>query len=233
MLLIDRREVQEHPDIPSKIDIPHIIDTLYAGDYAFLDARQEPLGIERCEIGNYIQKLRSGELESQMNRCDESYMSIILLIEGVFDSVDGFLATYRLGRRGYFRTHIYPHTRFESVMSSLIRMSELGIEVIFSPNFDSTLDLVKAIYVQRTKPEEEHSLFKRVRAIKIPVKLTNNPSVPRLMALCPRLPEKTAIRLINRFDTIWNVLNTSDEEILKVEGMGKGLLTTLKGGVGK
>lgn len=233
MITIDRRELQQHEDIPDLIELPFVVDTLDAADYAFLDYKDEPVGIERCEVGNLIQKLRSGELESQMLKCQANYSSIILLTEGVYDSVQGFLSVHREGSRGYFRSHIYPHTRYDYTIASLVRLSDMGIEIIHSPNFGCSMVVVRTIYNQRTKPEVDHSLFKRIRPIRIPVKLSANPAVPRLMSLCPRLPEKVAIRLINKYSTIWNILSTPDEELLGVEGFGKGLLDKLKRGVGK
>jgi len=93
--------------------------------------------------------------------------------------------------------------------------------------------VVRTIYQQRTKAPEDHSLFKKIRPINIPVKLSSNPAVPKLMTLCPRLGEKVAIRLVNQFESIWNILHVGDNELLEVEGFGKGLLDKLKKGVGK
>ena len=233
MITIDRREIAQHSDIPDLIDIPFVVDTLDGGDFAFLNYKDEPVGIERCEVGNLVQKLRSGELESQMVKCQANYSSIILLTEGVYDSVQGFLSIHKEGQRGYFRSHIYPHTRYDYTMASLIRLSDMGIEIIHSPNFGCSMVVVRTIYNQRTKPEEEHSLFKKIRPIKIPVKLSSNPTVPKLMTLANRMPEKVAIRLVNKYGSIWNILNTEDSELLQVEGFGKGLLNKLKRGVGK
>ncbi len=154
-------------------------------------------------------------------------------IEGVYDEVSGFLAIHRQSERGYYRSQIYPHTRYDHILALLVRLSDMGIEIIHSPNFGCSMVVVRTIYNQRTKPEEEHSLFKKIRPIRIPVKLSANPAVPKLMALCPRLPEKSAIRLINKFGSIWSILNTSDNELLEVTGFGKGLLDKLKKGVGK
>lgn len=233
MITIDRREIAEHRDIPELIKLPFVVDTLEAADYAFLDVHSEPLGIERCEVGNLIQKLRSGELEDQMGKCDRAYSSVILLVEGVYDQVSDLLAIHKESSRGYFRIHVYPHTRYDYTVATLVRLSEMGVEIVSSPNFACSMVVVRTIYQQRTKPEEEHSLFKKIRVLRIPVKLSANPAVPRLMALCPRLPEKTAIRLINRYDSIWNILNADDGGLLETVGMGRGLLDKLKKGVGK
>ena len=233
IITIDRRELQEHQDIPKLIELPFVIDTLIAADYAFLSSDSSPVGIERCEVGNFVQKLRSGELEAQMAKCNDAYSSIILLIEGVYDEVSGFLAIHKASNRGYFRAYIYPHTRYDYTVASLIRLSQMGIEIIHSPNFECSMVVIRTIYNQRTKAEEEHSLFKRIKAINIPVKLSANPAVPMLMTLCPRLGEKVAIRLVNKFSSIWNILHVGDNELLEVEGFGKGLLDKLKRGVGK
>ena len=238
MITVDKREVkeaEEHHDIsiPDVLNIPCVVDTLEAADYAFLDRYSEPLGIERSEIGNLVQKLRSGELEDQMYKCQDNYASVILLIEGVYDKVDGLLAVHKQSNRGYFRTMIYPHTEYNYVMASLSSISEMGIEILPSPNFQCSMILIRAIYNQRTKPEEQRTLFRKIRTMKMPVKLSSNPAVPRLMSLCPRFPEKVAIRLINRYGNIWNILHTPDEELLEIGGFGKGLLANLKRGVGK
>lgn len=233
ILNIDSREVTEHPELLSLIKVPYTVQRLEAADYAFLDRDGEPFGIERCEVGNLVQKMRSGELESQLYHCQDNYSKVVLLTEGVFDDVDGLLAVHKGGNRGYFRAHIYPHTTYEYEKALEIRLSELGIEVLSSANFRCSMTVVETIYKQRTKPEEAHTLFKRVRVMSMPTKLTNNPAVSKLLGLCSRLPEKVAIQLINKYESIWSILNTSDEELLLNKGFGKGLLEKLKKGVGK
>jgi len=244
LLVVDDREVQEMvnhrnisntEELSSLLGVPVTVQRLDSADFVFLNRNNEPVGIERCEIGNLIQKIRSGELEAQLIRCDENYSDVILLTEGVYDHVAGFLAHYKKTREGnaYYRNRIEPNFRYSEVKALEVRLSELGIEVMESPNFACSISLIKTIYQQRTKPEEQHTLFKKVRAVKIPVKLTANPAVPKLMTLCPRLPEKVAIRLIHRYDSIWTILNTPDEMLLEVEGFGRGLLDKLKKGVGK
>lgn len=238
MITVDRREEQEaisHHDvsIPTLIHVPCVIDTLDAGDFAFLSINNEPVGIERCHIGNFVEKLRSGELEEQIRRCDDSYEIVYLLTEGVYDQVSGLLAIHKQSDKGYFRTRVYPHTSFGYVTASLIRLEDMGIKLVHSPNFECSMMLVETIYHQQTKPEEERQLFKRIRPIKIPVKMSANKAVPKLLALCPRMPEKVAIRLLNTYSDIWTILNTEDSDLLQVDGMGKGLLQKLKDGVGK
>ena len=233
MLVVDDREVTQHPEIRELLGIPHRVERMDEADYAFLDRDGCPVGIERCEIGNLVQKLRSGELEDQLYRCQESFASVILLKEGVYSPHAGLLAVHKPGDRGFFRNYVYPHTSYESIKAAEIRLSEMGIEVVDTASFPCSMITIGVIYSQRTKEEEKHSMFKRVRVVKLPVKRTANPVVPRLMALVPRLSETTAIGLVYKFGSIWSIIHAEDREILEVEGMGKGLLRKLKENIGK
>jgi ERCC4-type nuclease len=206
---------------------------LDASDYAFLDYKNEPIGIERCEVSNLIQKFRSGELEDQLYRCQDMFKSVILLEEGIYDEVDKLLATYKKGNTAYFRDFVYPRTQFTDIKELEVRLSEMGIEIIHSPNFICSIATIRLIHNLRTKPDDKRSMFKKVRVVHLPTKLTANPAVPRLMSLVPHLSEKAAIGLINKYDTIWAVLNAPDRELLEIEGVGKGTLANLKKSIGK
>jgi len=232
-LFIDDREVNEHPEIPELIGIPFQVVRLEGSDYAFLDYQNNPVGIERCEVSNLIQKFRSGELEYQLYRCQDMFKSVILLEEGVYDEVDGLLATHKKGNKGYWRDYVYPRTQWVDVKELEIRLSEMGIEIIHSPNFECSIAIVRLIHNLRIKPDEKRTLFKKVRVVHLPTKLTANPAVSRLMGLVPRLSEKAAIGLIIKYDTIWNVINAPDEELLGIDGVGKVTLKNMKEAIGK
>jgi ERCC4-type nuclease len=216
------------------IAVPYQSDTLNCADYMFMDRDYQLIGIERCETGNFVEKLRSGELEKQMERCTATYQTTVLLLEGVYGATgDGLLATYRNHTKGYFMSHIYPFTRMDTIMAAIIRMSEYGIEILQTPSLEISATLIRLIHNQRTEAEELATLFKKIRAIRMPVKYTKDPAVPRLMALCPRLGEKVAISLISKYNSIWEVLHQTDTELLQTEGFGKGLLESFKKATGK
>ncbi len=235
MLIIDSREAKEskeHHNLDLKQyftlqGISTTIELMDAGDFSFLDYNQEAETIERCETGNLIQKLHSKELENQLSRCASQYSRVILLHEGVTDDVSGLLATYKQGEKSYYRTRIYPTTKYNEVVGLLTRLSRYGIEIMHSSNFMCSLSMVKCIYEQRTKPDTDSTLF-RSSKLNIPVKLSNNPNVPKLMALCSRLPEKVAIRLINRYGCIWGILQAPDKELDEIEGFGNTLRKRLE-----
>lgn len=235
MITVDKREMLEHPEIPEFLNIPLTVEQLDAGDYAFLDYYNEPLGIERSEINNLMEKVRSGELESQLDKCNLFYKTVMLITEGVCDHVSGYLSVYKPSRDGgaYFRNRIYPRTWYVELKGLQARLSYLGIEVLETANFDCTMRTIKTIYEQRTSPDEKSSLFRKLRPVRIPTKLSANPAVPKLLALCERMSERTAIKLINKYESIWGILNTPHNELLEIDGMGKTLLARLMEGVGK
>lgn len=233
MVIIDDREVTKHPEIEDLIGVPFTVERLDASDYAFLGYGGVSVGIERCEISNLIQKLQSGELEDQLYRCQEQFGTVILLKEGIYDSTSGLLTTHKQGQHGYFRHRVYPHTVYENIKALEIRLSEMGIEIIDSPNFECSMVVVRVLYQQRIKPDTEKRLFKRVRVVKLPVKLSRNPAVPRLMALVPRMPECVAVELVHKYESIWNILQAPERDLLKIDGLGKTLIRKLKENVGK
>lgn len=238
MITIDRREAQEaldhhHISIPDALGLPYALDTLDSGDFAFLDRNDEPEGIERCEIGNLTEKIISGQLEGQLERCQDSYAHTILLIEGVYDKVDSLLAIHKKSERGYFRVRVFPHIQYDRIKAFETRVAEYGIELCHTPNFDCSISTIRTIYKQRTESEEMSRLFKKTKAMRVYTKYTRNPSVIKLMSLVPRLPERVAAELINKYGSIWSILNTDEQELLTVDGFGKTLLNRLKEGIGK
>jgi ERCC4-type nuclease len=232
--IIDTRELAEHPEIPIRLKTPiDRIELLNAGDYVFF-AANNTVCIERCHVMNLVQKLMSGELESQLIRCAEQYGQVILLTEGVYDHVDKYLAVSKMTRsgEGYYRNHVYPSTRYKELANLHARLIQLGCGLINTANFECTLLTLESIYEEWTKSESAHSLFIKTHPFIIPSKLSSNPAVPRLMALVPRLSEKVAIRLINKYGTIWNLVRADTSDVLMVEGFGPVSLKKLKENIG-
>ncbi len=235
MLTIDRRENLKHPEFAKGLEsakIPVRVETLAEADFAFLNLSKEPIGIERMSVSNYVQKLMDGELEAQLRRCAESYFTTYVLIEGVYTPSKGRLVTHRSTRRGFYPTKTYDRISYNVVVSSLVRLASMGFVLLHTANPDATIYMVEAVYVHHHKREADHTLFAKLRPPKIPVKLSANPAVPKLLALCPRLNEKAAIRLINQYGTIWEILHRPDKELLEIEGFGKIALAKLKESIG-
>lgn len=231
MVIIDDREINQHPEIADLLGISFSVQRLDAGDFCFLDVNNEVVGIERCTVNNFVQKLMDGQLESQMYKCQEQFSSVILLIEGVCDSHKDLLALYKKGNNAYFRYMVYPRLMYKSILAAIVSLSNMGVEIITTANFECTMEAIRLIYASRTRTE--HTLFKKTRKIRLPVKSSANPSVPRLMAIVPRLSEKAAVRLMYKFDTIWNVLHAEDKELMEIEGVGRGVVRRIKEAVGK
>ncbi len=236
MITVDDREVEQHKDIPTYLPSCNI-QRLEAGDYAFNDFDTNPVGIERCEISNLMQKLNSGELESQLRVAEELYAKFYLLVEGVWDEDDKAVQSYKrvtMNLRGhrvkaYIATKRHGFFQYDRLQAFLIRIEEMGVRLLPSPNFPCSMRIIKLMEMKQAEPPEGHKLFTSSRAVKIPTKFTKNPAVPRLMSLCPRLPERVALQLINDYGSIIGILLAPE---IKVEGFGKVLQERLKENVG-
>ena len=236
MITVDTREYDQHKDIPTYLPGCQI-QKLEAGDYAYNDYDTNPVRIERCEISNLMQKLNSGELESQLRVAEDLYNKFYLLVEGVWDEEDNAVQPYKhltMNLRGhrvkaYIATKRHGFFQYDRLEAFLIRIEEMGVRLLSSPNFPCSMRIIKLMETKQAEPPEGHKLFTSSRAVKIPTKFTKNPAVPRLMALCPRLPEKVALQLINDYGNIFGVLMTNPTD---VEGFGKILQERLRENVG-
>ncbi len=236
MITADDREVTQHPDIPTYLPGCNI-QRLDAGDYAWLDCDSNPVGIERCEVGNLMQKLNSGELENQLRVAEELYDKFYLLVEGVWDEDDNQVQSYKHitmklkghAIKAYVSTKRHGFFQYDRLQAFLIRIEEMGIRLLPSPNFPCSMRIIRLLELKQSEPQEGHKLFTSTSAIRIPTKFTKNPAVPRLMSLCPRLPEKVAIQLINDYGSIIGILMAKD---IQVEGFGKTLQERLRQNVG-
>ena len=238
MITCDDREITQHPEIPTFL--PNCqIQRLVAGDYAFLDYKNDPVGIERCEVSNLMQKLESGELESQLRMAEELYTKFYLLTEGVWDKdKDGAVRSYKFvdmklkGKKVPAYVHYRRHSFFQynRLTSAIVRLEEMGLKILpTSPNFACSMELIKLLATKLAEPPEASKMFTSSRTMKLPTKLTKNPAVPMLMSLCPRLPETVAIKLIAEYGNIIGVLIAKD---IKVDGFGKVLQERLRENVG-
>ena len=232
LITVDDREVMQHPSIAKRLISPTVVSRLSAADFAFMNVHDQLVGIERCEINNFIQKIYSGELESQLRKAEMIYHKMYLLLEGVFDNHEGYLSVYKKSPKGYFSSRISKATRYESILAMEIRLIEMGVHIIHTPNFECSMLMVQILFNQEKKLESEHTLFHKIQAPQIPKKLSDNPAVPRLMSLVPRLSENTAVTLINKYKTIWGILAISEVELLQIPGFGKTLIHRLKENLG-
>lgn len=241
MITVDDREVTEHPDIPTML--PGCQVQRQETDYMFLTVSSEVCGVERSEVGNLIQKIVSGELERQVRLASEVCNLFYLLPEGVWDEEAGKVISYRKklvylpahNRReyAYILSHRYDSYQYDSLASLLIRLEQMGVRLLpASPNFMCSIRIIRLLETKLTEPPEARTLFRKVQSVLLPTKLTKNPAVPRLIALCPRLSEKTAVMLINKYETILNIVNAPESDVLRVDGMGATLLRRLKDNIG-
>jgi len=232
MLLIDDREIVQHPELPGMFTVPTAVERLGAGDFCFLDRDRNLIGIERVTINNFFQTLHSGELEEKLNKCLDLYATTILLLQDIYFDEGNRITLYRRTEQGRFYCyHILPTATFNQLASALDRLGEYNIQLRTSHTLEESVKVIEAIYGQRKEPEEQHHLMKRPPK-PIPPRWTGRRDIALLTAMCPRMPVKVANALLEKYGTIWMVLNAPLEGLLEVRGMGQGLLRNLREGIG-
>tara|TARA_R100001530_G_scaffold133725_1_gene107558 strand:+ start:1840 stop:2547 length:708 start_codon:yes stop_codon:yes gene_type:complete len=234
LITVDDREATQHPEVTTLLSSPNVL-RLEAGDYAFLNWQNEPIGIERAEINNLIAKIMDGELESQLRKAERLYKKFYLLTEGVWDGKNGRIASYKWKNYARVSGYLGSHRsgfQFDRMEAFLLGLDDMGVRRLYSANFEDSMRVVSIVQAKAQSPPEAHQLFKRINTLNLPVKLSDNPAVPRLMALVPRISEKTAVELIDTYETIWGIVRQPDTLLLGIDGFGKTHLKHLKENLG-
>ena len=73
---------------------------LDCGDFEFRDSTGEPIIIERKALSQFLTDLQSGQLQRQCRRLVEATMFPILILEGHWTQVDGYLLNTRFTWEG-------------------------------------------------------------------------------------------------------------------------------------
>ena len=171
---------------------------------------------------------RVDDLEKQLRNALNVADRVGLIIEGIHEPKDGKTRMYKK-KQGIFiptRGAFYPYAYYAGF---LWRLSEAGIPVFYTATAKTTAHFLAEAVKLSNRPESK--VFSRYIKRKVDVK-EQTPQVQNLVNL--GIGEKTAALLIERFGTIWNVLNVShDSELLAVDGIGKRTVEKLKELVGK
>lgn len=120
-------------------------------------------------------------------------------------------------------------TRLSRIWSWLYAASEY-VEVFQTGNYAQTCAFLVAAYKQDMKEPEQKRIFHRHFK---EVVFHPNPQVLKLMAIEPGFGEKRAEALIEKFTTVWRVLNSSVAELSTVPGIGPVLASRLLQRVGR
>lgn len=173
---------------------------LNTGDYV-LSTR---IGVERKTVDDFLQSLIDGKLFDQISRLRDAYPRPILIIEG-----DGLLT----------KRNISHNAIFGSIVSITV---DFGVPIITTKNPLETADL---LYIMAKREQRDEKRPIAVRGEKTPMSLREKQQF--IVEGLPNVSAVLAKRLLERFGSIKDIVNASDEELREVAGIGKGIASEI------
>ena len=193
-IVIDEREKKSGiPNLLTAIGIKTEIKTLQIGDYI---VGPETV-VERKSIQDLISSVFDGRLFDQCSRLKEHFQNPILLVEGNVDEIESITEN--------------PLVFYGALSTVAI---DFKIPIIPTPNASHTAKLLV-------------SLCSKKESIKGPflkkIKKSNNIQKQQLSVLCslPGIGEKTAIRILEKYDSPFIALSATSKELGKIPGLGE------------
>lgn len=200
-IIVDHREyrsnVVKNLAIKGVFVEPQQLDT---GDYV-LSSR---IGVERKNIDDFLDSLINGKLFKQISQLRDAYSRPVLILEG-----ENLLTKRNINHNAIF--------------GSLASISvDFGIPILMTKDEIETADLLNVI-AKREQKEDKKSIAIRGEKTQMSLK-------ERQQFLLEGLPNVSAViakRLLNHFGSIKDIANASEDELMDVPGIGKGIATEI------
>jgi ERCC4-type nuclease len=172
---------------------------------------------------------RLDDLEKQLKKAMGVADEVILLIEGLMSPIEHSTMLYRRKKDGsaYYQDRVATRP-YQAYMGFIFRLDRLGISTVFTSCPKGTAHTIVEMVRICNKPETQ--MFKRYIRSK-PVIAPQNPQVMKLMGL--GVGQKRAEALIDKYKTVWKVVNSSPDELATVDGIGSKIATDLLQGIGR
>jgi Fanconi anemia group M protein len=175
-------------------------EQLDIGDYV-LSSR---IGVERKNVDDFLESLIDGKLFKQMAQLRDAYSRPILILEG-----ENLLLKRNINHNAIF--------------GSLASISvDFGIPVLATKDANETADLLKVI-AQREQKEDKKEVA--IRGEKTQMSLRE-----RQQFIIEGLPNVSAViakRLLSYFGSVKDIANATEEELIKVKGVGKNIASEI------
>ena len=197
------------------------------GDYRWRGISGKWTNVERKTWPEILADLNSVEDQLRRHRKNQPEARLIFVLEGMVEEDSSGTYTLQRSKNGVYVKGYKYSTRLSRILSWLYNASEF-VEVFQTFSYEMTCQFLVQAYNQDQK--EEHQTFNRYFK-----KMTFHPSpqVLALMGMAPGLGEVKAEALIEKFATVWNVLNASPRELMEVKGIGDKMALTLLRRVGR
>jgi ERCC4-type nuclease len=170
------------------------------GDYV-LSSR---IGVERKNVDDFLESLIDGKLFKQITQLRDAYSRPILILEG-----ENLLT----------KRNISHNAIFGSLASITV---DYGIPILTTKDSLETADLLNVI-ARREQREEKKSVAVRGEKPQMSVK-------ERQQFLIEGLPNVSAViakRLLLHFGSIKDIANATEEELIKIRGIGKNIASDI------
>ena len=230
MIYIDThepKEAQQHISPVVECTVSAFNEAGYA-DYHWRDHAGELVQVERKQWLECFTKMDAVEDQLRRHMKGQPGARLILLIEGFGVPVLGGMSQLRTTNKD--RVWVLGGStsiRYTQAMAWLYQV-EKYVEVYHTASFEATCQALCAWY--KADQKTEHTTF--TRHFK-QMAFHPNPSVVQLMGLMPGIGEKKAEALIAKFNTVYNVINSSPAELATVPGIGKTLSVTILQRIGR
>lgn len=212
-LIVDSREQKNATSVLDKAGIAYKKEALPTGDYQIRVPEGE-ITIERKQMTDFIGSLMSGRLEEQLRRLSEHKIPI-LLITGSFNDYKRF-AKFK---------HFSPDHVAGAIASCVVKFGLRSVIWIQSDkdNPHATGIKIATKVLQKIAEGKIDKLPDR----KLKRFKTDEPVVDVIRMMCG-VSGETANRLLEEFKCIKGIINATDEDLLKIKGMGRTRISKLR-----
>jgi Fanconi anemia group M protein len=155
----------------------------------------ERVAVERKTRDDFEKSVMDMRLFEQLKRLTECYPRVVVVVEGEGNA--GMLSK-------------------ESLMGAYSSvLADFGASIFFTRNAEKTAELVFFIAKHEQLAEKKPM---RVTGARKGLTLAQNQKA--IIEMLPMIGPKIADSLLEHFGSVWGVFNASEEELLKVEGLG-------------
>ncbi|MCS7097067.1 MAG: helix-hairpin-helix domain-containing protein [Candidatus Methanomethylicia archaeon] len=197
-VFVDERERNcKVPILLKEMGLYVLFRQLPVGDYVI----SNDCAVERKNARDFVNSVVEGRIFDQASRLSQYYPKSAIIVEGDLEHI---YETLKAGIKAFY-----------GVLSSI--WLNLGIAFFFTKDVYDTAQLLYSL----VKHEQEE--FKKIITVKGKTKLsTLSEKQLFVVSSFPGIGQKTALRLLNKFGSIKNIVLASPVELAMVEGISRG-----------
>jgi len=196
-IIVDNREYRSNViRFLSGKDIEIESQQLDVGDYV-LSSR---IGVERKKVDDFLNSLIEGKLFFQMRKLRDAYSRPVLILEG-----EGLLT----------KRNISHNAIFGSLVSIIV---DFGIPIITTKSPHETADL---LFVMANREQKQSNKEIAIRGEKWSMSIPEHQQF--IIEGLPNVSAILAKRLLQKFGSIKDIVNASEQNLCSVQGIGKNI----------